>query len=639
MLRNSSRCVRALSLLVSVGGAFVGACVVGPSDSDSDVDERFAQIDAFDAGVGGDSGDSGGSGDWPDVGGGSSTFLEDLELELSAREATTRQAYADCVGVEPSQGELDGWLGAGLDGDALYAALCGMPSEPASELERVAWIDDAHTDCLGRPASEEEVEYWLGENLDLAATFAGICESEESLRRVIDGAYLHYAERPVTAAELDGWLDTGLLRVALVRQIAAAPDAARVRVVRDAYLTCLGRAASADEVRGWVDQALTEDQLRAGICGSQEARRLIVVTAYRECLNRVPSEGEITGWVDGATALEDLRAGICESTEAQLRRSIAGSYRTCLGREASPAEIDAWVATGGNAGDIGNSICSSAEARRHAVATAYTGCLGRAASPAEIQLWADLEASIADIRSGICHSSEARRHAIRLAYRQCLRRQPSVGEIDSWDGTQLSGWEIRWAICHSAEAATNPVQVISHLQPKPPGWFYDIFRNNCHTAANLGVRNSPGDTGIVACRPNQTGLGPRGNGVGGHTFNYVVGGGNTSYYNWGPPPCVCPGTPPASYATAGCHRTCVDRMCLGQFDSTTRALPIGQTVEVPGPSICAAQTFGTGSLGDCNTCCDTRADTRWSGPPDDPTNALRETYRYECKQSCTNVFK
>lgn len=609
----------------------------GPSDPDAELDERFAQIEAFDAGVWGESGDDwGGS---ADLGGGSSSFIEDLETELWAREAVARQAYADCVGVEPSQGELDGWLGAGLDGEALYAALCGMPSAAPTELDRIAWIDDAHDDCLGRAASEEELQYWLGENLDLPATFAGICESEESLRRVIDAAYVQYAERPATEAELAGWIDTGLLRVMLVRQIPAAPDPARVRVVRDAYLTCLGRAASADEVRHWVDQALTEAQLRAGICGSQEARRFIVVGAYRDCLNRVPSEAEISGWVDGATALENLRAGICESTEGQLRRSIAKSYRDCLGRAASAAEIDGWVATGGTAAAIGNSICTSAEARRHAIAQAYTGCLGRPGSPAEIQGWADLPNSTADIKSAICHSAEARRHAIRLAYRQCLRREPSVAEIDGWNATTLSGWEIRWAICHSAEAAQNPVQVVSHLQPTPAGWYYDIFRNNCHTAANLGVRNSPLDTGIVACRPGETGVGPRGNGVGGHTFNYVVGGGNTSYYNWGPPPCVCAGNPPADYSAAGCHRTCVEPMCLGQFDSTTRALPVGQTVEVPGPSICAAQTFGTGTLANCNTCCDNRANTNWAGAPNDPTDALKESYRYECKQSCANVFR
>ncbi len=63
------------------------------------------------------------------------------------------------------------------------------------------------------------------------------------------------------------------------------------------------------------------------------------------------------------------------------------------------------------------------------------------------------------------------------------------------------------------------------LQPKPnhcdkvtsENWEYCYLTNNCHTAANAGVEERPGITGIVKCGGN-----PENGDLGHHTFNYRV---------------------------------------------------------------------------------------------------------------------
>lgn len=614
-----------LAIAIAIASAFTVGCAGGAViDGEVDDDDESSTTDADRAGV-----DEHGDPALADI--------EALADELAAREAIARVALVECLGVVPARAELDGWAGSGLRGDDLRAAIC--EGKPATKELRES-IDGAFAECLGRAPTDGEVENWIADGFAPADVHPAICDGEESLRRLIEAAYLAWFGRAATPDEVDGWLDTALGRTALLRALAESDGAVRIRLVREAYAVCHGAAPGGEELLAWADKPAADDEVLEAICGLEAAHPLVVAEAFEQCHGRAPDPAELSEWSERVAIGDDAAAAICPPADPGLRDAIAASYLSCLGRKARAEEIDAWIATNQSAEQIGAAICASTEARRHTIASAYLGCLGREARPDEIAAWAGTTHSNAEVRRQICHSPEARRQAIRVAYRQCLRRAPSEAEIQGWDATGLSGGEIRWSICNSAEARKYPVVVVSHKEERPPEWFYDIFRNNCHTAANKGVAESPTDTGIVACVPASTGVGPRGKGIGGHTFNYVIKDGNTSYWNWGPPPCECPGTPPASYAPEGCHRTCVERMCLGQFDAgSTKALPVGQLVEVPGPSICAAQTFeADGTVDDCNACCDERADTPWGGPPTDPLDAVRDSYRRDCQSFCTSFF-
>jgi hypothetical protein len=608
------RSVSAIAIAAACFAGFVGACVTGVPegrpDDDPEGDRRIAE-------------------DAEEI-----ALVDELVELFEGREATARDAYAECWAIAPARAELDAWIEVGLEGDDLRATICGAQPAPFDPNER---LQSAFAACLDRAPSDEETKDWLSYGLSAEELFLAVCESEESQRRIIEAAIVRYFGRDPLPHEVDSWLDADLPRAALLREIGGSLEAARADVMRDALDDCAGANATlADYLED--DASVLATDVVDQICGAQADDMLTAAAHFVDCNGRQPSDAELQTWAKEA---DDTKSCPSQNQGVAQRNAIAAAYTRCLGRAGSQAEIDSWVASGQTTAQIVAGICSSPEARRHSIAEAYRGCLGRVPRPDEVDAWANSGNSNAEITRQICSSPEARRYAVRLAYQQCLRRTPSEAEIDSWANTQMSAGEIRHAICNSEEAQNLPPPHVSHVQPLPPGWFYDIWRNNCHTAANLGVLNSPSNTGIIACRPNETGMGPRGRGVGGHTFNYVLEGGNTSYYNWGPPPCVCPGTPPANYSAPGCHRTCVEQMCGGQFDpNRTSALPVGRLVEVPGVSICAGQTFDKGgSVSDCNKCCDDRANTNWSGAPDDPHNANRESYRAECKSFCQGFFR
>lgn len=616
-----------LAVAVACFAGFAGACATGvmdppqgdeqeePADRDRAADENPEHADEI-------------------------ALVDALLEQLAAREVTARQAYGDCWGIEPARAELDAWIEVGLEADDLRAVICGADPGPFDPRER---LERAFETCVSRAPDEAEITDYLSYGLSAEETFLAVCESEEALRRIIEAAIVRYLARDPEPDEVNAWIDADLPRAALLREIAESSAAALTDLVQQALASCgTADAKLQDYVEG--NSSVMATDLVEEICDGNADDELVALAQFLDCNAREPSAQELKHWTKNADLDAEVSAKFCAPNNAggpAQRNAIAAAYDRCLGRAPSQAEIDGWAASGQTTAQIVAGICGSPEARRHAIAQAYRGCLGRAPRPDEVDAWANGGQSNTEITRQICQSPEARRHAVRLAYQQCLRRTPSEAEIDAWANTQLSGGEIRHAICNSEEARQNPVTIVSHLQPRPAGWFYDIWRNNCHTAANAGVLDSPSNTGIVACKPGQTGMGPRGRGVGGHTFNYRLEGGNTSYFNWGPPPCVCPGTPPASYSTPGCHRACVEGMCGGQFDAgQTRALPVGQLVEVPSASICAGQTHDAGGgLGACNTCCDTRANTNWSGAPDDPLNSNREAFRGECKAFCAGFFR
>ncbi len=174
---------------------------------------------------------------------------------------------------------------------------------------------------------------------------------------------------------------------------------------------------------------------------------------------------------------------------------------------------------------------------------------------------------------------------------------------------------------------------------------YDIWQANCHTAANAGVLADPTHTGIVVCggQPEIT-WNP-----GDHTYNYKIdpAANATTYWNWGESCGPCPGAPPKTFnaRNMSCHTACVKKFCGDQFSRDTRTKPVGQMVEIPGPSVCASEiskkhggAFDASYQSACLGCCDRRADTWPNIPRYCQRNTDREDFRKACKYLCQGFF-
>lgn len=172
---------------------------------------------------------------------------------------------------------------------------------------------------------------------------------------------------------------------------------------------------------------------------------------------------------------------------------------------------------------------------------------------------------------------------------------------------------------------------------------YDIWQANCHSAANSCVLKNPSSAGIVSCGGQPQCL----DNPGDHTFNYIVNAnGSITYWNWGTPCGPCPGPAPAAINATDCHGQCIKTACGTQFDGNESILPLGETVEIPGPSTCVtkvSQDHG-GSKDqkwgpECYDCCDERADV-WSNdkPNYKQRQCDREDFRHACKELCQGTF-
>jgi hypothetical protein len=178
---------------------------------------------------------------------------------------------------------------------------------------------------------------------------------------------------------------------------------------------------------------------------------------------------------------------------------------------------------------------------------------------------------------------------------------------------------------------------------------YDIWQDNCHSAANSCVMQDPDHNGIVACGGDPKCSDNPGN----HTFNYIVDPltNEVQYWNWGGA-CShgpCPGPVPSSVPSDpnNCHLKCIKDFCGSQFDGDEEIYDPGQTVEIPGPSTCATSvskahggSFKTKYGPECLDCCDKRADV-W--PNNKPSYQQRgcdqQDFRSACKTLCMGFFE
>lgn len=184
---------------------------------------------------------------------------------------------------------------------------------------------------------------------------------------------------------------------------------------------------------------------------------------------------------------------------------------------------------------------------------------------------------------------------------------------------------------------------LGHADPAPRP--YDIYADNCHTAANAFCLARPGDTrrGILACSREAT------THHGHHTANWEVrDNGYTCLYNWGSECCWKASQVPPSL-DGGLARACAQWACGDQFCDGTRCLSPGELVEIPGYSACVRETAGvplnqlsiTAARFDpadrdrCFGCCDRRADT-WDPARWGETNQAE--FLTHCNALCHGFF-
>jgi hypothetical protein len=173
---------------------------------------------------------------------------------------------------------------------------------------------------------------------------------------------------------------------------------------------------------------------------------------------------------------------------------------------------------------------------------------------------------------------------------------------------------------------------------------YDIWQDNCHSAANSCVMKHPKTAGIVSCGGKPQCLDNPGN----HTFNYIINpNGTVTYWNWGIPCGPCSGPPPPANKIdpTDCHGACIKKGCGKYFNGDEEVLPLGETVEIPGPSTCVTKVFDEHGFdpkwgGECYACCDRRADV-WRNdiPKYKQRQCDREDFRHACKELCQGFYE
>jgi hypothetical protein len=168
---------------------------------------------------------------------------------------------------------------------------------------------------------------------------------------------------------------------------------------------------------------------------------------------------------------------------------------------------------------------------------------------------------------------------------------------------------------------------------------YKILTYNCHSAANLTVRKSSHNTGIIICANYSDQGDPSG-----HTFNYRFEKDKFVFFNWGQT-CEAPLTGSSLDVHDDAIMSCLYEFCGNQFspggqDGGTRSLPPGQQVEEPGPLYCSEKATSISLRSDCDSCCRYRG-TMWDRMPGNlrPTDNEFVNYMSQCFTGCAAKFK
>jgi len=199
----------------------------------------------------------------------------------------------------------------------------------------------------------------------------------------------------------------------------------------------------------------------------------------------------------------------------------------------------------------------------------------------------------------------------------------------------------------SAPPWAGPYLGHADASPRP----YNIWVDNCHTAANAFCLANPGlvnQRGILACGGNPQGSPAH------HTANWeVTPDGWTCIYNWGESCCWEANAIPPDIS-AGDGQDCAQWACGAQYGGGTQVLAPGQLVEIPGYAACVRETaglalnalsvtgadFSASNRNACLDCCDRRADMWLPGDSQPGSTGYQQKLDFlrNCKQLCNGFF-
>jgi hypothetical protein len=192
-------------------------------------------------------------------------FTHSLEYDTTLVTAT----YQRYLHRTPSTAEEAGWITAvqnGLTDEVLEAGFLGSAEYLQGHGNGgVWWVQGLYKDVLGRTASADEVNGWLGilqagmSPTQIAHSFTTSFEREANR---ISADYAHYLGRLASADEVNGWL--AAVHEGLTQEDLAAAFASSAENFanhgNDAgtwlsglYQDILGRLADASEIQGWLD--------------------------------------------------------------------------------------------------------------------------------------------------------------------------------------------------------------------------------------------------------------------------------------------------------------------------------------------------------------------------------------------------
>ena len=197
--------------------------------------------------------------------------------------AAIRKAYKDYLGRDASEAEIDAYLANSIDVAADIRDIAGSNeaqdyaarnAQSGSENDRPA-IRQAYLDYLGRPASEDEIDAYLANSIDVAADIKDIAGSDEAqnhagsstqagtMANIVNASNVQQESAPYDG--YDGGLtgdpgpeentdaDTDVDGEPNTQEIADATAAYKnaTSAIQSAYQKHLGRAATNEDITGW----------------------------------------------------------------------------------------------------------------------------------------------------------------------------------------------------------------------------------------------------------------------------------------------------------------------------------------------------------------------------------------------------
>ncbi|HMJ77935.1 MAG TPA: hypothetical protein VK507_18280, partial [Iamia sp.] len=203
-----------------------------------------------------------------------------------------------------------------------------------------AFIDGAHRDLLGRPATETEIQQWvllIEGGTETRTTFVRtLALRPEHAAIIVNRTFLTYLGRPATATETTHWTDQvmgGLtvgdlpLKVLVMQNGVIRSAATKPAMVDAVYEAILDRTPTADERARGV-RALQRGEPLEGIArtqhGSTAGRARRIIMQFEEVLGRAPTANEMSLWQARLSTKDELDLAIALAASDEYLAAVAG---------------------------------------------------------------------------------------------------------------------------------------------------------------------------------------------------------------------------------------------------------------------------------------------------------------------------